>query len=410
MPSTSQPGWLSLHDALTHALTSVTPVNTEETVALSGANGRILAADVVASMDVPPWDNSAMDGYAIRCEDAALATAYPVSATLLAGMTAVHAIQPGTVVRIMTGAPIPAGADCVVMQENTTADGDKIVLTQLPKSGENVRPRGNDMLAGTTLITKGTRLTPRHIMLLASQGQAHVSVLRKLKVGVVATGDELAAPGEPCKDGQIYESNRLGILAMLSDWQVDAFDLGIVKDDKAALHRAMGDAASTLDLLISSGGVSVGDADYVKDILAQLGHVTFWKVAIKPGKPFAFGRLGNAVFCGLPGNPVSAYVTFEQLVVPVLRQLQGEQQAQVMPVINAKLLHDIKRRAGRQDFQRARATQNEQGEWQVAALPNQSSGVMTSLTNANCYLIIEKDTATLAAGSNVRIQLFSQTR
>ncbi|WP_414830744.1 gephyrin-like molybdotransferase Glp [Alteromonas sp. H39] len=384
MPSATSK-WLSLEDALQHTLALTHTVDESETIPLSEALMRIAANDVIAPVNVPPWTNSAMDGYAVCVSDLTHNDMLPVSTTVLAGTQDIVSLPPGTAARIMTGAPLPKGADTVIMQENAITGEHGVKFTDVPSKGENTRARGNDITKGDCILTKGTRLSPAHLMLLASQGITTVSVYRKIKVGLMATGDELCQPGHPLQAGQIYESNSTGISALLAELGVEIIHYGIVKDDIDTLTRTITEASSQTDLLLTTGGVSVGDADHVKPVIDTLGTVDFWKVAIKPGKPFAFGRVGNMVFCGVPGNPVSAYVTTQMLVTPVIERLQGLGQTTSPLRIQARLTTSLKRRPGRTDFQRAIMFAQD-GQWRVTPLPNQSSGVMSSVTQANCYL------------------------
>lgn len=402
-------GWLPLDEALSRALAAVTPVTETENVAVSDALHRITGEDIVSQTDVPPADNSAMDGYALYAADTA-GEPVTVSGTQFAGMALPEEkIHRGTAVRIMTGALIPPGAECVVMQENTRREDDIITVTKPAIAGENIRRAGGDIAKGAQVIKRGTRLEPGHLVLLASMGISSVCVFRKLKVGIMATGDELVEAGVPLQSGQIYESNRTGTRALLAHEPVTITDYGIIPDDKAALESVFKEASESQDVIISSGGVSVGDADFVKELVARHGEIAFWKIAIKPGKPFAFGSLGNALFCGVPGNPVSAWVTTQQLVLPMLKRLSGiETVGAGKPLtINATLTAGIKRKAGRQEFLRAVMVVQEDGSYNVTPSGKQSSGVMTTVTQANCYIIVPSDCKMLSAGDTVKVQPFS---
>ncbi|MCU7554040.1 molybdopterin molybdotransferase MoeA [Alteromonas sp. ASW11-19] len=403
--SVATPAWLSLDDARERALAATPVLTGTETVLLAEALNRITACAIQAPVNVPPWDNSAMDGYALRAEDADLNTCIPVSMTVFAGDSQIQELARGTAARIMTGAPLPAGADTVVMQENVQRNGDDIVITEPPRQFANIRRKGNDITHGDTVISAGTRLNAAHLMLLASQGLDTVTVYRPLRVGLMVTGDELQTPGTPLQPGHIYESNRTGLKALLAPLAVSVTDYGIVPDDKAALINVMRRACGEVDMLISSGGVSVGDADYVKEVLESLGDVNFWKVAVKPGKPFAFGMMDNTCFCGVPGNPVSAYVTTQLLVRPVIERYQGLAAPTQPLALSATLTTAVQRRAGRTEFQRA-VMHPTQGGWQVTPLPRQSSGVMSSVTQANCYLVVPAEVSTLDAGSPATVLPF----
>jgi molybdopterin molybdotransferase len=405
----SEPRLLPLEDALARMLDAVTPLADTESVALALSLDRILAEPVAAAIDVPAQDNSAMDGYALRAQDAG--QPLRLIGTALAGHAFAGTVTAGTCVRIMTGAPVPAGADCVVMQENTQASGEQIEIRQLPRAGENIRRRGEDIARGRIVLAAGHRLGPVDIGLIASLGIAHLRVWRRVRVAILSTGDELAAPGQPLAEGQIYDSNRHAIAAMLQRMGADIIDLGVIRDDPAAIGTALQRAACDADAVISSGGVSVGDADYVKDTLARLGSVGFWKVAIKPGKPFAFGKLGNgrgghAWFFGLPGNPVSSVVTLHQLALPVLRHLAGEIIAP-LPLLQIPAGKHFKKQPGRADFQRAIVHSDAHGN-QVVAHGSQGSGVLTSFTGANAFAMLETGRGPVEPGEMVTVIPFDR--
>lgn len=413
--------WLSLEEALSKALAATHVVSDIETISLFSAHRRVVAQDVVATLDVPPWDNSAMDGFAINANSYTQGQALTVQGIITAGEKASTPLSAGHAYKIMTGAPIPDGANAVVMIENCDSDNNgNVIINDTPTQGQSIRAKANDIAQGQVLIKKGTQLRAEHLMLLSSQGLDEVVVYRKLRVGIVATGNELAAPGETRSDTQIYESNRVGISAILSDENVEVVDFGIVEDDKASLTNLFNQAASNtagtntktsadsnVDIMVSSGGVSVGDADYVKDVIEAMGHIEFWKIAVKPGKPFALGRLNNTVFCGLPGNPVSSFVTAKLLVLPIISKMQGRQDGHTALTVTATLTKDIKRRAGRRDYQRATMSYDDNGNLVVTPFKTQSSGVMTSITSANCFMIIHEDISTLAIGDSVPVMPFT---
>ena len=403
------PGLLPIHSAISNMLKQINPVLESELIELDEALGRVLAEDVVSNINVPPHDNSAMDGYAMRCDDLADTNQLKLVGTAMAGVPFKKEVLAGQCIRIMTGAVIPLGADSVVMQENTQAKDDSVTFKQIPEWGNSVRRAGEDIQQGQVVVSRGIKLTPAFLALIASVGIAEISVIRNIKVGLIATGDELTAPGQALNDGAIYESNRYALSALLTTFPIVLFDFGIVKDDKIDLKAVFEQAGSHCDLVLSCGGVSVGDADYVKEILDELGSINFWKVAIKPGKPFAFGQLrgqlSNAWFCGLPGNPVSSYVTFEQLVTPVLQKLSG-QTVTATPHFVAKAACVIKKRPGRADYQRGIFYRDEQGELWVKPNGKQGSGIMSSIANANCYMVLDQDAANIQQGEAVNIQPF----
>ena len=405
MSMCDSPGLLAVEKALAQQLAQISPLQDIEVVDLKDAAGRVLAEDVESELNVPPHDNSAMDGYALRSSDAA--NPLQIVGQSLAGHAFDGQISENQAIRIMTGSPLPEGADTVIMQEQADVMGNVVLCQKIPKQGDNIRRKGEDIQQGAVVVSKGTKLAAPHLSLLASIGQSAVTVYRKIKVAVMATGDELVVPGEELKSGQIYESNRIAIISILEKLGCNVVDSGIIPDELNATRNAFASASVNCDWVITSGGVSVGDADFVKPVLEELGQINFWKVAIKPGKPYAFGKLGNAFFSGLPGNPVSSLVTLIQLVIPCLKYMAGET---IEPVLSlkAKLMRDIKRGAGRTEYLRARAWQNEQGELCVLPQPKQGSGIMNSFTQANCFIVVAADCAQHSQGTLVDIQLFDE--
>ncbi|WP_306022570.1 gephyrin-like molybdotransferase Glp [Paraglaciecola sp.] len=402
------PGLMPLKSAVQNILSQVTAVSESEVVSLALAHQRVLATDLISNMNVPPADNSAMDGYALRASDLKHTSTLQLIGTALAGQPFTGQIEQGECVRIMTGAVIPQGADAVVMQENTQINNDMVSVTHVPQSGHNIRPAGNDIRLGERVLAKGMCLGPAELALIASIGQADVKVIRPLTVGIMATGDELTPPGQPLKTGAIYESNSYALAAQLQSMKMKVLNYGIVADDKTVLRRMFVQADKECDVIISCGGVSVGEADFVKEILAELGQINFWKVAIKPGKPFAFGQLNKAYFCGLPGNPVSSFVTFEQLVLPLLKTLSGQRiNLDKQAYLVAKVAKKVTKRPGRADFQRAFYERDEQGQLWVEAQKNQSSGVMSSISKANCYLLLAQAQGDIEQGELVKILPFA---
>jgi molybdopterin molybdotransferase len=403
--SCDAPGLLPIHDAIQAMLSTITSIRQTEKVPLEQSLGRVLASDIMSTINVPPADNSAMDGYAMRSQDLHENNQLTLIGTALAGQPFTGVVGAGQCVRIMTGAVLPQGADSVVMQENTEVQSDTISFLQIPKQGNSVRCAGEDIQQGQTVVEKGTSLTPAYLALIASVGVANVEVTRKLKVALIATGDELTPPGQALIQGNIYESNRFALQALLTNFPVDIVDFGIIKDDKSELRKTFIEADKSCDLVLSCGGVSVGDADYVKEILDELGQINFWKVAIKPGKPFAFGKLNHAWFCGLPGNPVSAYVTFEKLVGPVLAKLSSKN-----PISHAYFVahaaETIRKRPGRADYQRGIFYRDDSGKLWVKPNGKQGSGIMSSIAKANCYMLLSQDAGNIEAGQEVRIQPF----
>jgi len=404
----SQQGYLlPFEDALKRLLCSAKPSLKAESISINQAFGRILAEDITSPVNVPPHHNSAMDGYALRSEDLNTNNTLVKIGYSFAGQPFDGVVEQGQCVRIMTGAVIPQGVDCVIMQENTEVADDKITFIQQAAKGAKIRNLGEDIQQGALVLTKGHKLVAADIGLLASLGIETVDVFSKVKVAVMSTGDELVEPGGQLKPGQIFESNRYTVISMLKELPVEIIDLGIINDDQGVLRNTFEHANSIADVVVSSGGVSVGEADYVKDILTEMGEINFWKIAIKPGKPFACGKLPDSYFIGLPGNPVSATVTFDQLAIPFIKKLSGENHS-ARTRINAKVIDDFKKRPGRLEFQRGIATQDEAGVWQVNSTGKQGSGILSSLSRANCYVMLAQDSYGVSSGEDVIIELFNQ--
>ena len=397
-------GLLPLSNALQGMLEQLACCCDSEPLPLPEALGRVLASDIASPLAVPPFDNSAMDGYAVRLADLTAGTPLIMAGKAFAGQPYQGEWPAGHCVRIMTGAPVPPGTDAVVMQEETQADGDRITFLTQPEPGQNIRRAGSDIGKGACVLPAGTRLTPREMPLLASLGVATVAVRRPLKVAIFSTGDELKPVGTPLAHGDIYDSNRYGVRAMLARMGCDCLDLGIIPDDPAQLRAAFIRADEEADVLITTGGVSVGEADFTKQLLDELGEIGFWKLAIKPGKPFAFGRLPRAWFFGLPGNPVSAMVTFDQLVQPALAKLAGKQFERPLQ-LQAIAAEPLKKSPGRLDFQRGIMSQGPNG-LEVRSTGSQDSAVFSSLSRANCYIVLERERGRVAAGETVTVEPF----
>lgn len=400
-------GLIPLETALEQMLTRIVPVTESQNLPLLQAAGRITATAVTSPIDVPGFDNSAMDGYAVRMADIAAGGALPVAGKAFAGQPFNGEWPEGTCVRIMTGAPVPAGAQAVVMQEETEVTQTGIRFNAQIRKGQNIRLRGEDIRSGANVLPAGKKLTAAELPLIASLGVAEVSVLRKIRVAVFSTGDELRLPGEALGDGQIYDTNRLAVHIMLDQLGCEVIDLGIIPDSPEALRAAFIDADSQADVVISSGGVSVGEADYTKQLLEELGEVGFWKLAIKPGKPFAFGLLKNSWFCGLPGNPVSAALTFYQMVQPLLARLSGQEGHALPPRLRARTVGRLKKSPGRLDFQRGIMRTADDGQLEVLSTGHQGSHIFSSFSQANCFIVLERERSNVDAGEWVEVEPFN---
>jgi len=389
---------LTLQEAQAAILTRVRATDRAESVPLARACGRFAALGLNAGVDNPAFDNSAMDGYALNSRDLAThAGVLPVVGESSCG-SAPQTLAPGTAMRIFTGAPLPMGADAVAMQEEVERDGDRAHFPQSMRAGDHVRRRGDDFRAGEPLYAPGRRLSAFDLALLSAAGIAEVSVVARPRVLVVATGDELVAPGQPLRPGQIYESNRLATLLLLEGIGAESVDGGTVRDDPAAL-RALLEGAGDYDFIITSGGASVGDHDLVRQVFAEIGEISFWKVKIKPGKPVAFGRVGiHTHFFALPGNPVSSLMTFKLFVEPALYAwYHGQPPVLELPAIAA---NGFQRNPGRMEFLRARLW-SENGELKAEALAGQGSHQVGTLRHTNGFIRIDEDSSGFAAGDRV---------
>ncbi|TDF41407.1 molybdopterin molybdotransferase MoeA [Alteromonadaceae bacterium M269] len=394
-----------IEQAMQRLLSSIEPVTEMLNVRLEHAVGSVLAEDVLSTMDVPPFDNSAMDGYAVKFEDLNTSDNLELVGTSFAGAPFEQHLEHGQCVRIMTGAVMPEGADTVVMQENTAANGDTITITVKPRLGQSVRRCGEELTKGQVVLEKGRQLTSVDVGIMASLGFAKACSIRPLRVAVISTGDELKPLGTELAPGDIYDSNRYAIIALLKKLGVEAIDMGCVPDDREQLMAAFIDADSRADAVITSGGVSVGDADYTKEVLEEIGQIDFWKLAIKPGKPFAFGRLPSSYFFGLPGNPVSSMVTLHQLVVPALQKLRNTPVKEPV-TYHAKAKKQFFKRPGRTDYQRAVFSTNEKGELVAEPTGSQGSSMLTSMNKANCYAVLPQNSGSVEIGEPVVIQPF----
>ncbi len=383
-------------------LACLSPLAESEVVKVREALGRVLAQDIVPAIDVPAHDNSAMDGYAVRFAD--LGQPLREVGTALAGRPFAARLGAGECVRIMTGAVMPQGADTVVIQEVVQKDGERIVVPPGQKRAQNVRYAGEDLKTGVPVLHPGKWLRPAELGLIASLGIGEVRVKRRLRVAFFSTGDELASIGTKLKEGEVYDSNRYTLHGMLSRLGVEISDLGVARDDPKALEAAFA-KASFADAVITTGGVSVGEADFVKQLMAKLGEVLFWKIAMRPGRPMAFGRIGNATLFGLPGNPVAVMVTFYQFVRDALLHLSGREDDYAIPLLKASAAERIRKVPGRTEYQRG-VLYREKSEWRVRTTGQQGSGVLRSMSEANCFIVLEHERGSVEAGEGVDVQLF----
>lgn len=398
---------LSIHAARAHIADIIEPVLGWQRCPVRDSLNRILADDLVSPLSVPAHNNSAMDGYAISSQDLANGkTRLKQVGIAYAGQPYTGSIGAGECIRIMTGAVLPDACDTIAMQEQVEVDGKYIVLHQSHPKGDHVRYAGEDIKPGDVVLAAGRRLTPSDLGLIASLGIAELNVKRRLRVAFFSTGDELKSIGETLESGQIYDSNRYTLHGMLTRLDVDLLDMGVVPDDKAKLRQTLIDASEQADVIITSGGVSVGDADYVKTLLDELGQVNFWKIAMRPGRPLAFGQIGDALFFGLPGNPVSVMVTFYQFVTPALRQLMGEPNPEPL-TLQVTCTDAIRKRPGRFEYQRGILSTNEQGLTHVSTTGGQGSGILSSMSQANCFILLDEQCDGLPANSIVTVQPFA---
>lgn len=399
---------LSVEEATAHILQAISPITGSRRLALRSALGQVLAEPITAPAPVPAHDNSAMDGYALRSIDAEQPSLQVVGSAF-AGYPFTGTLNAGECVRIMTGGVVPSGADAVVMQERATRDGNTVMINQWPEVGENIRCAGEDLQTGDTILPVGRRITAADLGLIASTGRAEVTTSRPLRVAFFSTGDELRSLGEILESGQIYDSNRYTLYGMLSNLQIDIIDRGVVKDDEAALTQALDECAADADVVLTSGGVSVGEADYMVNLLRAHGEPHFWSIAMKPGRPLTFGRYRQAWYFGLPGNPVSVMATFAQIVAPALRKLAGENPPYHAPRFTLPCLSDLRKKPGRQEFQRGRIITTESGQRAVESVGRQGSGILRSMSEANCFIVLPADASDMPAGSQVEVEPFTLT-
>ncbi|EPZ7319395.1 bifunctional molybdopterin-guanine dinucleotide biosynthesis adaptor protein MobB/molybdopterin molybdotransferase MoeA [Vibrio mimicus] len=399
---TLSPAFLSVEQGREKILSLISPLAETESVAIQECYQRVLAREVHSPINVPAYRNSAMDGYALRSDDLER-DSYRVVAEVLAGSHYAKTVELGEVVKIMTGAPMPQGADTVVMREQATQNGDAVSFAGAKiKAGQNVRQAGEDLAQGQAVFHSGQRLLSPEMGMLASLGFAHADVFRSLKVAIFSTGDEVQAPGGDIEPNSIFDSNRFTLTGLLKQLGCQVIDLGIIEDDEAKMMQVLEQAARQADVVITSGGVSVGDADFIKSALEKLGQIDFWRINMRPGRPLAFGQIAGKPFFGLPGNPVAVMVSFINFVEPALRKMQGEQGWQPLKV-NAIALEDLRSRQGRTEFSRGVYAFNTQGQLTVRTTGKQGSGILRSMSEANCLIEIAPAIDTVKVGESVTI-------
>ncbi|EJC6993111.1 bifunctional molybdopterin-guanine dinucleotide biosynthesis adaptor protein MobB/molybdopterin molybdotransferase MoeA [Vibrio parahaemolyticus] len=399
---TLSPAFLSVVQGQEKILSLVNTVSEIEACKIENAYGRVLAEDIISPVNVPQYTNSAMDGYAIRSDDVDR-DSYQVVAEVMAGHAYDQPLQVGQAVKIMTGAPTPRNGDTVVMREQASQEGDKVTFNGSNiKAGQNVRQAGEDLAIGSDVFTAGTRLASPEMGMIASLGFGEANVFRKLKVAVFSTGDEVQAPGTEQKANSIYDSNRFTIMGMLEKLGCEILDFGILEDNEQLMIEALENASAQADVVMTSGGVSVGDADYIKLALDKLGQIDFWRINMRPGRPLAFGQINNKPFFGLPGNPVAVMVSFINFVEPALRKMQGEQGWKPLKV-KAIATENLRSRQGRTEFSRGIYELDDTGRLTVRTTGKQGSGILRSMSEANCLIEISPAIDTVKAGESVTI-------
>ncbi|ENJ2789138.1 bifunctional molybdopterin-guanine dinucleotide biosynthesis adaptor protein MobB/molybdopterin molybdotransferase MoeA [Vibrio parahaemolyticus] len=399
---TLSPAFLSVVQGQEKILSLVNTVSEIEACKIENAYGRVLAEHIISPVNVPQYTNSAMDGYAIRSDDVDR-DSYQIVAEVMAGHAYDQPLEVGQAVKIMTGAPTPLNGDTVVMREQASQEGDKVTFNGANiKAGQNVRQAGEDLAIGSDVFTAGTRLASPEMGMIASLGFGEANVFRKLKVAVFSTGDEVQAPGTEQKANSIYDSNRFTIMGMLEKLGCEILDFGILEDNEQLMIEALENASAQADVVMTSGGVSVGDADYIKLALDKLGQIDFWRINMRPGRPLAFGQINNKPFFGLPGNPVAVMVSFINFVEPALRKMQGEQGWKPLKV-NAIATENLRSRQGRTEFSRGIYELDNTGRLTVRTTGKQGSGILRSMSEANCLIEISPAIDTVKAGESVTI-------
>jgi molybdopterin molybdotransferase len=393
---------MSVDEAVSIIAARVTAVRDIETVSLTAADGRILAKEISAPLPLPPFTNSAVDGYAVRSGDLALVAerAFPVAGRVQAGASAQGPVEPGHAVRIFTGAPMPQGADTVFMQEDVRLDQGRVVLPAGLKPGANVRPAGEDIPAGHSALAAGQRLRPQDVALAAAFGLTHVEVRRRIRVAVFSTGDELVSPGASRGAAQLFDSNRFMLMAMLVRLGCEVSDLGILGDDRVSLASALKSVAGTLDLILTTGGVSTGEEDHVKAAVESVGTLVLWRMAIKPGRPVAMGIIGGTPFIGLPGNPVASFVTFVHVVRPTVLALAGATQQHLVPM-PVRAAFTYKKKIARREYVRVNLRRGENGVLEAVKFPREGAGLLSSLVDTDGLVELGEEMTQVEPGQTV---------
>jgi len=394
------------HKTITH---KISPIHKSENLDLRSCLNRYLAKDIYSPIDVPSHINSAMDGYAISGDDLPIKNeqSYPIKGVAYAGRPSSDTHKAGHVMRIMTGAVMPEGTDTVIMQEQVELlDTSQILIKPEHKKGQNVRQAGEDISKGSLVLPKGRKITPADLGVLASLGIDKLDIFIRPRIAFFSTGDELRSIGDTLKEGEIYDSNRYTLFGMLKQLEVDIFDLGVVQDTKESIYDAFVKASECADIVITTGGVSVGDADYIKPTLKALGDTYFWKVAMKPGRPLTFGKVNNSWFFGLPGNPVAVMVTFMQFLEPAIHYLASGKTKETL-TFQAISIDSIAKRAGRTEYQRGIFEQTPEGIITVRRTGKQGSGILTSMSIANCFIVLPEESNGIKKGDMVKVQPFS---
>ena len=401
------PNSMSVAKARLHIRNYLNPITEYELVDLRSSLDRILATDILSPANVPNYDNSAMDGYAFNADDITpnASTKLTIIATIFAGKAFDGTLAARECVRIMTGGAMPKGADTVIMQERVQCEANSIHFTEAPKRTMNVPYAGEDLKLGQVVLTSGHLMRAADLGLLASLGIAKILVYRKLKVAFFSTGDELASVGQSLEIGQVYDSNRYTLHGMLTRMGVEVIDMGAIPDNPDLLKNTLLASSELADVVISSGGVSVGEADYMKLLLTKHGQVVFWKIAMKPGRPLAYGKVGDAHYFGLPGNPVAVMVTFYQFVREAMLVLMGQLQPTQLPMFNVECTENIRKMTGRTEFQRGVLFADKDGIWKVKPTGAQGSAILSSMSLANCFIVLDEATGNLSAGAIVQVQV-----